>query len=172
MAETWAELMKRLGYERYGAHGNDAGALVTAQLAASDAEHVVAVNITAGLGIPMGDPADFDGLTEEDMATVQEMAGHFAGGSGFGPYLGNRAQTLSFGFTDSPVAQLAYIVERYKEFDGWADADSEPIDRDKILTTVSLYWFTQTGGDPAAHVSLNVWFAMRVLNDQGEVDAF
>ncbi|WP_163506750.1 epoxide hydrolase family protein [Fodinicola acaciae] len=146
VAETWAALMDRLGYERYGAHGNDAGALVTAQLAAIDPEHVVAAHITAGLGIPTGDPADLDGLSEQDLAAVQEMAGHFAGGSGYGPYLANRAQTLSFGFTDSPVAQLAYIVERYKEFDGWSTADVETIDLDEMLTTVSLYWFTRTGG--------------------------
>ncbi|WP_327089257.1 epoxide hydrolase [Nonomuraea sp. NBC_01738] len=144
VAETWAELMARLGYERYGAHGNDAGALVTPQLAVLDSEHVVGSLITSGLGVPTGDPAEFEGAGEEELAALGEMAAMWAGGSGYGPYLAARPQTLAHGFTDSPVAQLAYLVERFKEFDGWS-AD-EPIDRDLLLTNASLYWLTGTGG--------------------------
>jgi hypothetical protein len=77
------------------------------------------------------------------------MAQWFAGGSGYGPYLANRPQTLGYGFGDSPVAQLAYLVERFKEFDGWPGAGAgprEPIDRDLLLTNATLYWLTGTGG--------------------------
>ncbi|WP_279581982.1 epoxide hydrolase family protein [Fodinicola feengrottensis] len=129
VAQTWAELMSRLGYQRYGAHGNDAGALVTPQLAVIDAEHVVGSHITAGLGVPTGDPAEFAGLTAEETASLAEMAKHFTGGSGYGPYLTNRPQTLSYGFTDSPVAQLAFLVERFKEFDGWPTGGAGRADR-------------------------------------------
>lgn len=149
VAHAWAELMSRLGYDRYGAHGNDAGALVSPELAVADPEHVVGVHITAGLGLPTGDPAEFEGLTEEELALLERIAELFAGGSGYAPYLANRPQTLSYGFTDSPVAQLAYLVERFKEFDGWPDAETEPpepIDRDKLLTNATLYWLTGTGG--------------------------
>ncbi|MFC5831997.1 epoxide hydrolase family protein [Nonomuraea insulae] len=141
VARTWAELMRRLGYARYGAHGNDAGALVTPQLAVLDPEHVVGSLITAGLGIPMGEP---EGASEEELAELAEMAGRMAGGSGYGPYLAARPQTLAYGFGDSPVAQLAYLVERFKEFDGWGSG-AEPVDRDLVLTNASLYWLTGTG---------------------------
>jgi pimeloyl-ACP methyl ester carboxylesterase len=147
VARTWAELMGRLGYERYGAHGNDAGALVTPQLAAIDGDHVIGSHITAGLGIPTGDPAELDGATGAELAELADLTQRFAGGSGYGPYLAKRPQTLSFGFADSPVAQLAYLVERFKEFDGWPDEEAaEPIDRDLLLTNASLYWLTATGG--------------------------
>ncbi len=148
VARTWAELMSRLGYERYGAHGNDAGALVTPQLAVHAPEHVIGAHITAGLGIPMGDPADFEGLTEQEQADIGELAAKFAGSSQYGPYLANRPQTLSFGFADSPVAQLGYLLERIKEFDGWPSGGepAEPIDRDLLLTNAMLYWLTGTGG--------------------------
>jgi hypothetical protein len=70
------------------------------------------------------------------------------GGSGYGPYLAARPQTLGHGVTDSPVAQLAYLVERFQEFDGWPgekpDA-AEPIARDLLLTNASVYWLTATG---------------------------
>ncbi|WP_431899130.1 epoxide hydrolase family protein [Nonomuraea sp. bgisy101] len=150
VARTWAELMSRLGYQRYGVHGNDAGALVSPQLGALAPEHVVGVHITGGLGMPTGDPADLEGLSEEERASVEWLADMLsgAGGSGYAPYLAARPQTLSYGWADSPVAQLAYLVERFKEFDGWPDgsAPQEPIDRDLVLTNASLYWLTGTGG--------------------------
>ncbi|MEU0568106.1 epoxide hydrolase family protein [Nonomuraea sp. NPDC005983] len=147
VARTWAELMSRLGYRCYGAHGNDAGALVSPQLAVLDSAHVVGSHITAGLGIPTGDPAELDGATQEEQAGLERLAELFAGGSGYGTYLANRPQTLAFGFTDSPVAQLAYLVERFKEFDGWPEGEvAEPIERDLVLTNASLYWLTGTGG--------------------------
>ncbi|MFI6290541.1 epoxide hydrolase family protein [Nonomuraea sp. NPDC050790] len=150
VARTWAELMSRLGYERYGAHGNDAGALVSPQLAAIAPEHVVGVHITGGVGMPTGDPAELDGLSPEDRAMIEHVAGMLSGtgGSGYAPYLAARPQTLSYGWADSPVAQLAYLVERFKEFDGWPEgsAPAEPIDRDLLLTNASLYWLTGTGG--------------------------
>ncbi|MFG1970667.1 epoxide hydrolase family protein [Nonomuraea fuscirosea] len=145
VARTWAELMSRLGYERYGAHGNDAGALVTPRLAALAPEHVVGSLITAGLGIPTGDPAELDGLSDEELAELKELTRWMGQGSGYGPYLAARPQTLAYGFADSPVAQLAYLVERYKEFDGWGPG-AEPIDRDLVLTNATLYWLTETGG--------------------------
>ncbi|MEU7899163.1 epoxide hydrolase N-terminal domain-containing protein [Nonomuraea sp. NPDC049152] len=139
VARTWAELMARLGYERYGAHGNDAGALVTPRLAVADSGRVVGSHITAGLGIP----TDFSELTEQEAAELAPLAQLMAGGSGYGPYLANRPQTLAYGFSDSPVAQLAYLVERFHEFDGWP---GEELDRDLVLTNASLYWLTDTGG--------------------------
>lgn len=76
-----------------------------------------------------------------------QLAARFARGSGYAPYLANRPQTLAYGLHDSPVAQLAYLVERFKEFDGWAAGEAEPgepIDRDLVLTNATLYWLTGT----------------------------
>lgn len=150
VARTWAELMQRLGYDRYGAHGNDAGALVSPELAVIDSEHIIGVHITAGLGIPTGDPDELEDLTEEDRAELKQMAELLVDGSGYASYLTHRPQTLSYGWNDSPVAQLAYLVERFKEFDGWPDVGfempSEPIDKDQLLTNATLYWLTRTAG--------------------------
>jgi pimeloyl-ACP methyl ester carboxylesterase len=153
VARTWAELMRRLGYQRYGAHGNDAGAMVSPELARIDAEHLIGVHITAGLGIPSGDPAELEELSEQERTGLERMAALLAGGSGYAPYLANRPQTLSYGLLDSPVAQLAWLVERFTEFDGWPPADAdrpeEPIDRDQLLTNATLYWLTRTVGTSA-----------------------
>ncbi|WP_043638844.1 epoxide hydrolase family protein [Nonomuraea candida] len=145
VARTWAELMSRLGYRRYGAHGNDAGALVTPRLAALDSEHVTGSLITSGLGLPKGEPGELDGLGEKELAELGELSAWMGPGSGYGPYLAARPQTLAYGFADSPVAQLAYLVERFKEFDGWG-SEAEPVDRDRVLANATLYWVTGTGG--------------------------
>ena len=140
--------MRRLGYGRYGAHGNDAGAVISPRLALVDAGHLVGVHLTAGLGIPLGDPAELEGLSDAERESVAGLAALFAGGSGYGPYLANRPQTLAYGLHDSPVAQLAYLVERFKEFDGWdsAEGPDDYLDRDQLLTNATLYWLTGTAG--------------------------
>ncbi|MDF2711808.1 MAG: epoxide hydrolase, partial [Nonomuraea muscovyensis] len=96
-----------------------------------------------------GDPAELEDASEEERATAAHIAEMWAGGSGYRPYLSNRPQTLAFGFADSPVMQLAYLVERFKEFDGWPggkDEVAEPVDRDLLLTNATIYWLTGTGG--------------------------
>lgn len=87
---SWVKLMHRLGYDVYGAHGNDAGALVTPELAILDAKHMISVHLTGGLGITMGDPSELEGASDEELAEMTRLAELFAGGSGYAPYLSNR----------------------------------------------------------------------------------
>jgi epoxide hydrolase len=61
-----------------------------------------------------------------------------------------RPKTLAYGLTDSPIGQLAWIVEKFKEWvDPAAARPEDAIDRDHILTNVSLIWFTATAGSSA-----------------------
>ncbi|MFI6299402.1 DNA-binding response regulator [Nonomuraea sp. NPDC050790] len=126
--------MSRLGHHRYGAHGNDAGALFP--------DRAVGVHITGGLGMPTGDPAELADLPEEDRASVAWVSDVLsgAGSSGYAPGLTARPQTLGFGWSDSPVAQLAYLVERFKEFDRLATAAElhEPLPQCRVLTLTGL----------------------------------
>lgn len=53
---------------------------------------------------------------------------------------------MAYGLTDSPVGQLAWIAEKFKE---WTDCRNRPEDavhRDQMLTNVMLYWLTGTAG--------------------------
>jgi hypothetical protein len=65
-------------------------------------------------------------------------------GSGYLAIQNSRPQTIGYGLADSPLLQLAWIAEKVRE---WTDL---PVDRDQLLTTVSLYWFTGSGAT-AAH---------------------
>ena len=66
-ARAWAELMRRLGYDRYGAHGNDAGAIVAPLQGRVDPDHVIGVHVNQIFSFPSGDPAEFEGLTPEEL---------------------------------------------------------------------------------------------------------
>jgi pimeloyl-ACP methyl ester carboxylesterase len=150
-ARAWAELMRRLGYRRYGVHGGDIGAGVSGMVGGLDAEHVIGVHVVTdpmtaaavatfmpGIAsrLEPGDPVDKLILDRMDEFRRQ--------GSGYLAIQNTRPQTIGYGLADSPLLQLAWIAEKVHE---WTEL---PVDRDQLLTTVSLYWFTGSGAS-AAH---------------------
>ena len=149
IAGAWAELMRRLGYERYVAQGGDFGAVVSMVLGAVDKEHVLGVHVNMLPTVPPDDPAVLAELTEQDGARLASLARFDAELSGYMRLQSTRPQTLAYALTDSPVGQLAWIVEKFLE---WTDSKSVPedaVDRDRILTNVMLYWLTGTAGSSA-----------------------
>lgn len=61
-----------------------------------------------------------------------------------------RPQTVAFGLHDSPAGQLAWIVEKFKEWTDPAHAlPEEAVDRDQLLTDVTIYWLTGTAASSA-----------------------
>jgi pimeloyl-ACP methyl ester carboxylesterase len=137
VATALAEVMRRLGYERYGVHGNDAGAIVGPILGRVDSDHVIGVHVTQIFSFPSGDPAEFEGLPGADLEYLQfaqgfmERAIHDSGQRA-------QPQTIAHALADSPTGQLAWIVQLL--------AGQDP---DVILTNASIYWFTNTGASSA-----------------------
>ncbi len=148
IAGAWVELMRRLGYERYGAQGGDFGSPISLAVGRLDPEHVLGVHSNMLTVFPSGDPAELEGLGEQDMARLGRLARFDADGSGYRKLLATRPQTVSYALNDSPAGQLAWIVERFKE---WTDAavPDDVIDRDLLLTNVMIYWLTNTAGSSA-----------------------
>jgi pimeloyl-ACP methyl ester carboxylesterase len=156
-ARAFAELMNRLGYERYGAQGGDVGAGIVGILAGFDHDRVVGVHTNsdplAVIGaldyLPEG-AARLAGLSEEDRAAVERARALTNAGSGYLKLQSNRPQTITYSLTDSPVGQLAWIVENFREWtDAAAELPEDAVDLDQLLTNVSVYWFTGTGASAA-----------------------
>jgi pimeloyl-ACP methyl ester carboxylesterase len=153
---AFAELMRRLGYARYGAHGGDIGAGVSGMLGATRPDHVVGTHTTAdargvalaGQYFPLPDD-----LAEADRVGVEEQQRLWLDAKGYLDIQSTRPQTLAYALTDSPVGQLAWIVEKFKE---WTDATAElpenAVDRDQLLTNISVYWFTRSGASAARFI--------------------
>ena len=152
IASAFAELMRRLGYTRYGAQGGDFGAFIAPDLGRVDPQHVAGVHVNAAtVGfIPFGDLSEAEraGLTEAEQARLARMQTFLSEGNGYFQIQATRPQTLAHALSDSPVGQLAWIVEKFKE---WTHGDlpQDSITTDRLLTNVMLYWLTATAGSAA-----------------------
>ena len=94
--------------------------------------------------------ADAAGLSGDERQRVEFLARYAAEGKGYLQLQSTRPQGIAYALTDSPVGQLVWIAEKFQE---WTDPDGElpedAVDRDQLLTNVSLYWFTRTGASAA-----------------------
>ena len=150
IAKAFTELMARLGYERYGVQGGDIGAFEAPLMGQLDPEHIIGVHVNALVTFPSGDPAELGGLTEAEQERLARFRNFEQDMSGYASIQGTRPQTLAYGLADSPAGQLAWIVEKFKEWtDPSATLPEDAIDRDHLLTNISIYWFTNTAGSSA-----------------------
>jgi epoxide hydrolase len=145
IALAWDELMTRLGYQRYGAQGGDWGSSISRELGVSVPEHVIGVHLN--MLLPSGS-LDLPDLTDVEKRRLDRMRQFRATGTGYSAIQSTRPQTLAYALTDSPAGQLAWIVDKFRD---WTDGDlpEDAVDRDQMLTNVTLYWLTGTAGSSA-----------------------
>lgn len=167
VARYWSTLMNRLGYQRYAAHGTDVGSGVAGMLPVVDPGRVVGVHLSGtGAAPPFGPALDLDGLAPADRARAERFNRFREEGLGYLALQSTRPQTLAYALNDSPVGQLAWIVEKFREWtDPAATLPEEAVDRDQLLTLVSVCWFTGSGASTAHAVyeGMRAWreFAAR-----------
>jgi epoxide hydrolase len=150
VAAALVELMARLGYDRHGVQGGDIGAFIASQLGRLAPGQVVGVHVNALVTFPSGDPGDMAALTETEQGRLAEVKRWQDDLMGYMQLQGTRPQTLAYGLTDSPVGQLAWIVEKFKDWtDPAAELPEDAVDRDQLLTNVSVYWLTGTARSSA-----------------------
>ena len=147
IARAWAQLMARLGYERYGAQGGDWGAAVTADLGRLDLDHVAGIHLNMAVAAP--DQSTFGDLSEFEQQALAGLKHYQDWDSGYSKEQSTRPQTVGYGLVDSPAAQCAWIVEK---FWAWTDCDGHPenvLSRDELLDNVMLYWIPGAGASSA-----------------------
>ncbi len=150
VAKAWAELMRRLGYDRYVAHGGDFGAMVSRELGLAHPGHVAALHLTylpsAGAS---AENADFS--VEAEKRSVEAGYRYQYELGGYAMIQATRPLLVAYGLTDSPVFQLAWIADGFKEWTDSTDVPEDAVDRDALLTNVMLYWLTRTAGSSARY---------------------
>ncbi|MFD3703941.1 epoxide hydrolase family protein [Nocardia sp. NPDC058658] len=155
IGRAWVELMSRLGYENYGAQGGDWGAFVTPEVGRAGGDKVIGVHVNAATFgyIPFGPVSDEEKttMTSSELARLDRLALFKSEGNGYFQIQASRPQTVAYGLHDSPIGQLAWIVEKFKEWTfPTAGLPEDAVDRDRLLTNVMLYWLTGTAGSSAA----------------------
>ncbi|HET9662471.1 MAG TPA: epoxide hydrolase [Thermomicrobiales bacterium] len=138
-ARNAAELMRRLGYERYGAQGGDWGAFVAPELGRSDAQHVIGVHVNAAsFGfIPLGELSEEEQaeLTQAEKVRYARLRNWEDNLSGYFKIQSTRPQTLAYAMTDSPVGLAAWIGDWFRD---------RTIETDRVLANITIYWLTNT----------------------------
>lgn len=138
-AAAVAELMRRLGYDRYGAQGGDWGAFVAPELGRADAEHVIGVHVNAAsFGfIPFGELSEAEQaeLTDAEKTRYARQRNWETNLSGYFQIQSTRPQTLAYAMTDSPAGLAAWIGDWFRD---------RTIDIDRVLANITLYWLTNT----------------------------
>jgi len=151
IGRMWGQLMDRLGYDRYVAQGGDWGSMITQSMGQTETQHCAGIHITLPIVAP--DPDTMDNLTEQEQSALQAMAFYNDWDSGYSKQQSTRPQTLGYGLADSPVGQMAWIVEK---FYAWTDCEKDGIkhpenvlSKDELLDNVMMYWLNNTAASSA-----------------------
>jgi len=134
-ARAWVELMHRLGYERYGAVGNDGGSMISPEVGRLDPEHVVGVHVTQLFSFPSGDPAEMADLTDDEQAALERLTWFWETLGAFNVLQSQAPQTLAHALADSPAGLV-----------GWNGQLFAGVDDDFALANIATYWYTGTSG--------------------------
>jgi pimeloyl-ACP methyl ester carboxylesterase len=156
IASAWAELMERLGYERYVSQGGDWGAIISHVMASQEPAGLLGIHVNMPAVVPAdiakllgnSEPAPA-GLSDAEQAAFAALDAFNQTGAAYAAVMFTRPQTLGYGLADSPVGLAAWI---YDKFAAWTDSGGEPeraLTRDEMLDDISLYWLTNSGTSSA-----------------------
>ena len=151
VGRMWGKLMARLGYDRYVAQGGDWGALVTQSMGVTETTHCAGIHINMPVVAP--DPDTFNDLTAQEQGALDAMEFYNRWDSGYSKQQSTRPQTLGYGLADSPVGQMAWIVEK---FYAWTDSEKNGVrhpehvlTKDELLDNVMIYWLNNAAASSA-----------------------
>ena len=136
-ADAWAEIMTLLGYERFGAQGGDWGAIVSKALAMQHPERMVALHLSSPTRFPGPDDR---AETDYERAALKRVKWFWDWDSGYAIQQKTRPQTIGYGLVDSPVAQAAWILEKFWAWTDFKEHISEVLSHDQLIDNVMMYW--------------------------------
>jgi len=144
IAAAFAQLMERLGYQRYFIQGGDWGAMIGTIMAAEHPARVIALHLNLIMANPPDpqNPAaglDADGLA--DLARSEHVQAHEMA---YQLLQATKPQTLAYGLMDSPAGLAGWIVEKFR---AWSDCGGDverSFTKDQLLDNIGIYWLTGT----------------------------
>ncbi|WP_318657408.1 epoxide hydrolase family protein [Cellulosimicrobium composti] len=138
VARAYDTLMRDLGYDSYGIHGSDGGAMVGRELAILDPAGFLGAHVLQLFSFPSGAEGEMDGFGEKEYAALGHMQ-WFQSVGAYNTMNASRPQTVAAGLADSPVAVLAY----HELFESFGNGTSL-VSADQVLAQATLYWLTNS----------------------------
>ena len=146
IAAAWVELMGRLGYGKFLAHGGDWGGVITTILGGRFPEQVLGIHTTLAQAPP---GLTTDGLTTAERSWTEETQNFWAHRTAYAKQQATRPQSIGYSLVDSPAGLLAWILDKFAEWTDTVDSPFERVSVDSVLDNVTLYWLTRTGASAA-----------------------
>ena len=146
IAAMIAQLMARLGYQRYGAQGGDWGGFIVRQLGLQDPQHLIGVHSNMCVaGPPPGASDPNAGVPAEEQKRMEAARARIVTEQAYSQLQGTKPQTLGYSLNDSPAGLAAWIVEKFRT---WSDSGGnveKKFTKEELLTNITIYWVTETG---------------------------
>ncbi|QOV95011.1 epoxide hydrolase family protein [Novosphingobium sp. ES2-1] len=147
IAQSWGELMRRLGYDRWLAQGGDWGSAVTTALGALKVDGCAGIHLNMPIATPL--PEDMAALGPDEMKALERLQHYQEWDSGYFKQQSTRPQTVGYGLVDSPAGLAGWIYEKMWAWTDNAGRAEDALSRDDILDNLMLYWLTATGASSA-----------------------
>ena len=147
IARAWAELMRRLGYDRWVAQGGDWGSAVTTAIGAQMPAGCLGIHVNMPIGRPTAE--DMAAPTEPEIRALAALKHYQDWDSGYSTQQRTRPQSVGYGLVDSPVGLAGWIYEKMWAWTDNAGAPEDALSRDAILDNIMLYWLPATGASSA-----------------------
>ena len=147
-AKAYVELMSRLGYARYGVQGGDFGALVVAEMGLIAADRIIGLHTNMPMAPPPATPVPLTPGEEQDVADIAAFAENERA---YAMIQATKPQTLGVGLNDSPAGLCAWISEKFRAWTDRGETGESVVDRDTLLTNITLYWVTGTAASAARY---------------------
>jgi epoxide hydrolase len=144
-AALYDTLMRGLGYQSYGVHGSDMGAMVAREFVLLEPAGFLGAHVLQLFSFPSGDPEEFASFGEKEHRALGHLQ-WFQSVGGYNTMNATRPQTIAAALTDSPVGQLAYN-ELFESFGNGTSL----VSRDMVLAQVTLYWLTRSAAGAARY---------------------
>lgn len=141
VAGMWHRLMRGLGYERYGAQGGDFGAGVATLMALDEPDSMIGIHLST---VELDPPNTGEPLTEAERGYLAQQQHWDDTERGYSSIQSTKPQTVGYGLNDSPAGLAAWVLEKWRSWsDSGGDLDTH-VDRDLLLTVLTVYWATQS----------------------------
>jgi pimeloyl-ACP methyl ester carboxylesterase len=151
IARAWAELMERLGYQRYVSQGGDWGSVVSDVMARQAPAGLLGIHVDMPATVPAGvakalndgDSAPAD-LSDKEKAAFEQLDTFYKKNTGYSAMMVTRPQTVGYGLSDSPIGLAAWMYDKFAQ---WTYSGGEPervLTKDEMLDDITLYWVTNT----------------------------